>query len=204
MIEPRAVPAQRLDNGKGKPRSSSASLALLGNPTRTQRQPGIQEAHAALRGGRNGYGVMIIMTEAPRELLAVKACVRMAEYTAEEEDYQAAEAYYQRAVGLAESEFGPESADAALCLVLLAEFYADQGRHAEAEALYRRALVIQLMTLAPQDPVIGITMRNLAEVCEAQGDLDEADHLRVAAREQFATQLSLLKLDSSAHPRLSW
>lgn len=144
------------------------------------------------------------MTEAPKGLVAVKACVRMAEYAAEEEDYEAAEAYYRRAVGLAESEFGPESADVALCLVLLADFYEDQGRHEESEDLYRRALVMQLMTLEPQDPVIGITMRNLAEVCEAQGDFDEADHLRVAARERFSIQLSSFNLDSSAPPRLSW
>lgn len=141
----------------------------------------------------------MIMTAAPRELL-----VRMAEYAVEEEDYEAAEACYHRAVDLAESEFGPESAEVALCLALMAQFYEDQGRHAKSEALYRRALLIQLMTLEPQDPVIGITIRNLAEVCEAQGDLDQAHRLRVAAREQFATLFSLLNLDASAHPRLSW
>jgi tetratricopeptide (TPR) repeat protein len=83
----------------------------------------------------------------------------------------------QRAVELAEKQFGPEHPNVVTSLNNLAELYREQGRYAEAEPLQKRALAIGEKTLGPEHPRVAISLNNIALIYQAQGRYAEAEPL---------------------------
>ena len=87
----------------------------------------------------------------------------------------------EKALRVAEEEFGSEHTNVGTSLNNLAEIYGAQGRHTEAEPLYRRALAIWEKTLGEDHPNVGIVLENLAELCKELGKKDEARRLEERA-----------------------
>ena len=91
--------------------------------------------------------------------------------------YGEAIGYHERALALAELEFGPEHATTATLLNDLAELHRAQGRFAEAEPLYKRALAIYEQALGPDHPYVATSLNNLALLYDDQGRGPEAEAL---------------------------
>ena len=83
----------------------------------------------------------------------------------------------QRAVELAEKQFGPEHPEVATSLNNIAVLYRAQGRYAEAEPLYQRALAVNEKALGPDHPNVDESLRNLWLLYRAQGRHAEAEPL---------------------------
>lgn len=83
----------------------------------------------------------------------------------------------QRAVELAEHQFGPDHPQVAQSLEKVASLYYKQGRHAEAEPLYRRALLVSEKALGASHLDVGTLLNNLAILLHTQGRYDDAEPL---------------------------
>ena len=91
--------------------------------------------------------------------------------------YGEAIGFHERALALAELEFGLEHATTATLLNDLAELYRARGRYAEAEPLYKRALAIYEQALGPDHPYVATSLNNLALLYDDQGRGPEAEAL---------------------------
>jgi CHAT domain-containing protein/Tfp pilus assembly protein PilF len=83
----------------------------------------------------------------------------------------------ERAVKLAEREFGGEHPNVATELNNLAELHRAQGQHAAAEPLYRRSLAIDEKALGPEHPDVATSLNNLAGLYYTQGQHAAAEPL---------------------------
>jgi CHAT domain-containing protein/tetratricopeptide (TPR) repeat protein len=91
--------------------------------------------------------------------------------------YAEATTMAERAVNLAERQFGSAHPVVGTSLSNLASLYNRQGRYGEAEPLYKRALSIAEKTLGANNPAVGLRLNNIAELYKAQGRYAEAEPL---------------------------
>jgi CHAT domain-containing protein/tetratricopeptide (TPR) repeat protein len=91
--------------------------------------------------------------------------------------YAEAAAIANRALDLAERQFGPDHPTVSIALNNLAFVYSAQGRYGEAEPLYQRALAIAEKALGPDHPIVASDLGNLAELYRALGRSAEAEPL---------------------------
>ena len=89
--------------------------------------------------------------------------------------YAEAATMAERAVTLAERQFGPGHPAVGTALSNLANVYNAQGRYGDAEPLFKRALAIAEKT--PNDPALGIRLNNLGGLYKLQGRYAEAEPL---------------------------
>ena len=82
-----------------------------------------------------------------------------------------------RALDLAERQFGPDHPTISVALNNLAMLYSAQGRYGEAEPLYKRALAIVERAFGPDHSDVAVRLGNLAELYRAQGRYGEAEPL---------------------------
>jgi tetratricopeptide (TPR) repeat protein/CHAT domain-containing protein len=82
-----------------------------------------------------------------------------------------------RALAVAEHQFGPDDARVGTALNNLAQLYQAQRRYAEAEPLFKRALAIAERALGPDHPTVGTALNNLAQLYQAQRRYAEAEPL---------------------------
>jgi len=83
----------------------------------------------------------------------------------------------QRALEIAEQNFGANHPEVALVLNNLALVDKKTGRYAEAEPLYKRALAIFEEAVGPKHPDVAIAMSNLAELYRLQGQTAQVEPL---------------------------
>jgi len=83
----------------------------------------------------------------------------------------------QRALAIAEQNFGANHPEVALVLNNLALIDKKMGRYAEAEPLYKRALEIFEEAVGPKHPDVAIAMSNLAELYRLQGKTAQVEPL---------------------------
>jgi tetratricopeptide (TPR) repeat protein len=88
----------------------------------------------------------------------------------------------ERALALAERQFGPDHVNVAMVLYGLGRVYYCQGRSVEAEALFTRGLAIIEKMPGFDDAMLAGALNQLAEVYEFQGRKAEAKPLRERAR----------------------
>ena len=91
--------------------------------------------------------------------------------------YAEATAIAERAVNVAEAQFGSDHPKVGTALNNLAALYRVQGRLPEAEPLMQRALAIEEKARGPQHPSVGTLVNNLAELYRAQARYAEAEPL---------------------------
>lgn len=94
-----------------------------------------------------------------------------------ESKYKEAIPLAQRALALAEREFGPNHPEVGAALNNLAELYEGVGRYAEAEPLFRRDLAITEKVRGPDHPDVALSLNNLALLYDDQGRYAEAEPL---------------------------
>lgn len=87
----------------------------------------------------------------------------------------------EKALRLAENEFGTSDPTYAIVLNNLAENYRSQGFYAAAEPLYRRALIIVEAASGPQGPDVAGILNNMALSYADQGRYAEAEPIFVRA-----------------------
>jgi tetratricopeptide (TPR) repeat protein len=83
----------------------------------------------------------------------------------------------QRALALAESQFGTEHLAVADALNGLALAYKSRGQYVEAEPLYKRNLAIVEKLRGASHPDLGVPLNNLAQLYRAIGRFGEAEQL---------------------------
>ena len=110
--------------------------------------------------------VMLASSCKPDDLSSLRGQVRQ---LYEAGKYAEAVPLAQRAVELAEKQFGPEHPDVATSLNNIALIYQAQGRYAEAEPLLKRSLAIREKTLGPEHPDVATSLNILAELYRVQG-----------------------------------
>ncbi len=76
--------------------------------------------------------------------------------------YAEAIPHFEKALALAEREFGPESPETALYLNNVGFLYQAQGRNDDAEPVYKRSLAIREKVFGPEHPHVARTLHNLA------------------------------------------
>jgi tetratricopeptide (TPR) repeat protein/CHAT domain-containing protein len=91
--------------------------------------------------------------------------------------YAEATEFAERAVSLAEHQFGPDHPSVASSLAWLATLYREQGRYAEAEPAFKRALAIDEKALGPDNPNVGTDLSNLALLYQRVSRYAEAEAL---------------------------
>jgi CHAT domain-containing protein/tetratricopeptide (TPR) repeat protein len=89
--------------------------------------------------------------------------------------YAEAKAIANRALDLAERQFGPDHPTVGTALNNLAEIHRAQGRYADAEPLYQRALAVTEKALGSDHLDVGVDLGNLAELYRVQGRYAEAE-----------------------------
>jgi tetratricopeptide (TPR) repeat protein len=87
----------------------------------------------------------------------------------------------QKALQVAEQNFGPDHPDVATSLNNLAELYRTQGDYAKAEPLHKRALAIREKALGPDHPDVATSLENLARLYRATNRNAEAEALEMRA-----------------------
>jgi tetratricopeptide (TPR) repeat protein len=95
----------------------------------------------------------------------------------DQEQYEEAEALYQRALRICEQALDPQHPDLATTLTNLAKLYTKQRRYAQAEPLYQQALAIREQTLGPDHPYTATTLHQLAWLYQEQGKHGQAEPL---------------------------
>ena len=90
-------------------------------------------------------------------------------------DYAKALPVAERALALAEKQFGPNDAKVALQLNDLARLYWALGRYVEAEPLYQRALTISEKSQGPDHPDVAVWLTNLADLYAKLGRYPDAE-----------------------------
>jgi esterase/lipase superfamily enzyme len=83
----------------------------------------------------------------------------------------------QRALTVAERQFGPDDVQVGRALNNLAELYRAQGRNGEAEPLIKRAFTIDEKALGAEHPSVGEDLNNLAGLYREQSRYAEAEPL---------------------------
>jgi CHAT domain-containing protein/tetratricopeptide (TPR) repeat protein len=91
--------------------------------------------------------------------------------------YPEATVIAERAVNLAERQFGSDNPNVGTALSNLAGLYRAQGRYSDAEPRMVRALAIAEKALGPNHPTVGTRLNNLAGLYRAQGRYVEAEPL---------------------------
>jgi tetratricopeptide (TPR) repeat protein len=91
--------------------------------------------------------------------------------------YSEALATSQRALSLAERQFGPEHPAVAAWVNHIAYLNDMQGRYRDAERLYTKALAMREKALGPYHPDVAATLNNLAGSYQEQGRYAEAEPL---------------------------
>ena len=109
--------------------------------------------------------------EESRELFLL----RMARDEAIGNDRQGSDRYWQEAIALSETTWGPDHPVTAAFLGKFASALDEQQRYVDAEALYRRALKIHRSRLDPSDASTGVLLEQLATNLELQGRSKEAE-----------------------------
>ena len=108
-------------------------------------------------------------------------------YLREHAFYDLAESLFQRALTIAEQQFGPQHLQVASPLTSLGELSVEQGKYEQAERFFQRALHIRELTLSPHHPQIAMTLGYLGIVCKQQGKYEQAELLwqrALSSREQ--------------------
>lgn len=118
-----------------------------------------------------GYGQSRLLQLTVQEYLALSAQGR----------YEDALPVAEKALRLAEKEFGTSDPTYAIVLNNLAENYRSQGFYAAAEPLYRRALVIVETVSGPGDPDVAGILNNMALSYVGERRYTEAEPLFVRA-----------------------
>ncbi|GBF28409.1 hypothetical protein MnTg02_03473 [bacterium MnTg02] len=116
----------------------------------------------------------IVNAQSPEDLSALNAQVAQLYMSRKNAE---ATPIAERALALAQRQFGPDHPHVGTTLNNLALLYEAQGRTAEAELLYKRSLNIREKALGPGHPHVGTTLNNLAALYKAQGRTAEAELL---------------------------
>ncbi len=123
--------------------------------------------------------------------------VRVGDYLRTRGRYREAEPMLQRALAIAEQEFGANHPNMAGCLCNLAVLYQAQGKYAQAEPLYQRALAIDGQELGANHPQIAVLLSNLAMLYYMQGKYAQAEPLYQKALAIQEQQLGAEHLDTA-------
>ena len=91
--------------------------------------------------------------------------------------YAEAITFMEKALEIAEREFGPEHPRIIILFNNLAVLYHAQGRYADAEPLFKRSLGIRKKALGPDHPDTATGLENYAALIRATGRDAKADEL---------------------------
>jgi CHAT domain-containing protein/tetratricopeptide (TPR) repeat protein len=129
--------------------------------------------------GKEASGKGTAPSAAGEDLSEVEAnnLAKEAEKLKEAGNYEAAARIWERLVGWAEKNLGPDHPDTAASLNNLALLYSDQGAHSKAELLLHRSLKINEKALGPDHPSTATSLNNLAELYRDQGAYSKAEPL---------------------------
>ena len=83
----------------------------------------------------------------------------------------------QRALDVAESDYGSNSPETVLALNNLAMLYKKTKKYKAAEPLYQRSLSISEKLVGPNHPDLGVPLNNLAMYYDSQKEYKKADKL---------------------------
>jgi tetratricopeptide (TPR) repeat protein len=122
-----------------------------------------------------GAGTFVFLRWKPREDLATLH--RQVDQLRQAAKYVEATDVAERALTLAEGQFGLDHSSVITPLNDLARLYQDQGRHAEAEPLFQRALTIAEKVFGTDSQGIGAQLNNLAMLYRDQGRYAESEPL---------------------------
>ena len=92
-------------------------------------------------------------------------------------DFNEAESYYNRAITLINSSYGPEHLYTANVLGNVARLYTLQGRYDEAEELIDRTVATQEKIYGPDNHLIAPSWLTKARVCQAKGNYVRSEKL---------------------------
>ena len=92
-------------------------------------------------------------------------------------DFEEAESYYNRAMALINSSYGPEHLYTANVLGSVARLYTLQGRYDEAEELIDRTVATQEKIYGPDNHLIAGSWLTKARVCHAKGNYVRSEKL---------------------------
>jgi CHAT domain-containing protein/tetratricopeptide (TPR) repeat protein len=121
--------------------------------------------------------LLVVIESAPTRVRSddLSAVSQQAKELREAGRYVEATEIAQRAVALAEGQFGPEDPKVADALELLGELYYAQNRYADAEPPMQRALAISEMAFGPDHPSVGAALKDLSALYFQQRRYDEAE-----------------------------
>ena len=108
---------------------------------------------------------------------AVNLLDRAGIYLREHASYNLAESLFQRALAIAEQQFGPVHLQAASPLNNLGILYKDQDKHEQAESCSRRALHIWEQALGSEHLRVALPLNNLGLLYAEQGQFEQAEPL---------------------------
>jgi len=96
--------------------------------------------------------------------------------------YGDAEALYNRALLISETERGREHLDSAVCLSNLAGLFQVEGKYVDAEASYQKALAIMEKALGSEHAGVGRILANYAALLKKMNRMSEADAAEARAK----------------------
>jgi tetratricopeptide (TPR) repeat protein len=87
----------------------------------------------------------------------------------------------EKALSLAEKQYGPESPETALSLNNLGMLYKHKKMYSKAEPLYKRSLAISEKIVGSKSPDLTVALNNLAMLYAEMGKWSEARHYSIRA-----------------------
>ncbi len=112
-----------------------------------------------------------------------------------------AENYYQKALLLINTSYGPNHLYTAGVIADVAKLYVLQERYAEAEELIDRAIAIQEKTYGSNNHLLSASWLTKAKICQEQGNFVQAEQLidkSLAALEKSGNAAALEKFQKAA------
>jgi CHAT domain-containing protein/Tfp pilus assembly protein PilF len=139
-----------------------------------QTDEAISFAERALKSAEKDLG--------PEHGTVAMSLAALAQLYDQKKDYNRAETFYLRAIGIAEKPgSGLEPFFVATLLNGIGRVYDLQGDFQRAEPLYQRALALQEKALGPEDAQVATTLTNLGVMYLAKGDYGQAEQLLLRA-----------------------
>ncbi|HEU5377535.1 MAG TPA: FxSxx-COOH system tetratricopeptide repeat protein [Ktedonobacteraceae bacterium] len=112
-----------------------------------------------------------------QDLELAEVLQKAAAYLMRRDQFDRAEALYQRALHLFEQGLGPQHPRVGALLDRLADLYRVQGQYTQAASLFRRALSVLEQVLGPEHPEVASPLYGLASIYLLQGQSTQAESL---------------------------
>jgi tetratricopeptide (TPR) repeat protein len=127
--------------------------------------------------------------------------VDMAKVLVAQNNLEQAESYYQKAMLLINTSYGPNHLYTANVLADIAKLYTLQGKYAEAEELINRAIAVQEKTYGFNHHLVSASWLTKAKICQEKGNFIQAEQLinkSLAALEKSGNTAAIAKFQKAA------